>query len=219
MIKLKNYQKEVLYGCEDEGQDGILDISKKLFKAKETIWRLEMQMSKPKSGPRFFEKGFNLIELMIVVAIIGVLASIAIPEYRDHLARVRVSEGLNLASGVKAAVAEHWASHGSFISDYPSTDPICTTANINCTKAYGVDPTTGKYSIDVLVGYGGSIVITYNQLLDPNRSSGYTLVLQLAPGEGSLNWVCFSEGQTTKDGVTTYATPSLPAKYAPPICR
>ena len=178
-----------------------------------------MQMSKPKSRPRSFEKGFNLIELMIVVAIIGVLASIAIPEYRDHLARARVTEGLNLASGVKAAVAEHWASHGSFISDYPSTDPTCTTANINCTKAYGVDPPTGKYSIDVLVGYGGTIVITYNQLLDPNRSSGYTLVLQPAPGEGGLRWVCFSEGQTTKDGVTTYATPSLPAKYAPPICR
>lgn len=178
-----------------------------------------MQMSKPKPRPRSFEKGFNLIELMIVVAIIGVLASIAIPAYRDYVVRARVTEGLNLTSGVKATVAEYWASHGSFISDYPSTDPTCTTANINCTKAYGVDPPTGKYSIDILVGYGGTIVITYNELLDPNRSSGYTLVVQPAPGEGSLRWVCFSEGQTAKDGVTTNATPTLPPKYAPPICR
>ncbi|MGQ9830535.1 MAG: pilin [Thermochromatium sp.] len=167
---------------------------------------------------RLLQRGFTLIELMIVVAVVGILAVIALPVYRDYLIRARVTEGFNLASAVKIAVTEHWATHKSFISDWPSTDQVCTTANEACTRAYGIEPPTGRYSINVLVGFGGTIIVTFNQLLDP-VAQGYTLVLQPVPREDALDWVCFSDGQTEKNGVTAYATPTLPARYAPPVCR
>ena len=63
------------------------------------------------------QKGFTLIELMIVVAIIGVLAAIAIPAYQDYTIRAQVSEGLTLASGAKAAVSEYYMNHGAWPTD------------------------------------------------------------------------------------------------------
>ncbi len=65
------------------------------------------------------QQGFTLIELMIVVAIIGILAAIAIPAYQDYTIRAQVSEGLNLAGGAKAAVAEYTMDRGSFPDDNP----------------------------------------------------------------------------------------------------
>jgi len=161
-------------------------------------------------------RGFTMIELMIVVAIIGILAAIAVPAYNEHITRARVAEGLALLSPAKAAVGEYyWSNGGQFISGDP-----CTTANADCTRAYGAEPQAGKYTIDILVGWGGTIIVTFNQLLNPNNAEGYTLVLQPVPLDGKLAWACFSAGGTSpKMGVTPNATPSLPAKFAPGECR
>src|ERR1700716_3656331 len=99
------------------------------------------------------QKGFTLIELMIVVAIIGILAAIAIPAYQDYTIRAQVTEGLNLAAPVKTAIAEHYANNGT----WPS-------ALIGGAPALGYTATpTGKYVSGITLGaLTGQIIITYN---------------------------------------------------------
>ena len=93
------------------------------------------------------QKGFTLIELMIVVAIIGILAAIAIPAYQDYTIRAQVTEGLNLSGPLKAAIAESYANNGTWPADMTALG--LTTTSI-----------TGKYVTAVIVT-NGAITITY----------------------------------------------------------
>ncbi len=95
------------------------------------------------------QQGFTLIELMIVVAIIGILAAIAIPAYQDYTIRAQVSEGLNLAGGAKAAVSEYTMDTGTFPTDN-------TVAGISVATDI-----TGKYVDGVQVGANGVITVGY----------------------------------------------------------
>ncbi len=100
------------------------------------------------------QKGFTLIELMIVVAIIGILAAIAIPAYQNYTIRAQVTEGLSLADGWKTSIAEYYANNGAF--------PTCssTTGGAGCIAAAGA--TSGKYVTSVVIGAAaGQILITY----------------------------------------------------------
>ncbi len=92
------------------------------------------------------QKGFTLIELMIVIAIIGILAAIAIPAYQNYTIRAQVTEGLTLADGWKTAISEYYANTGN----WP------TQANLT-----GTQVSVGKYESGVTVTTGGTIVITY----------------------------------------------------------
>ncbi|NNP73974.1 prepilin-type N-terminal cleavage/methylation domain-containing protein [Acinetobacter defluvii] len=137
------------------------------------------------------QKGFTLIELMIVVAIIGILAAIAIPAYQDYTKRSHVSEGLNLAGGAKAAVAEYASSQGTYPADN-------TAAGLAAANAI-----TGKAVKSVSVGQG-QITITYNAKVENDK----TLVLSPISSAGGVNWICKAEGGT-----------AVNQKYLPSNCR
>ncbi len=161
------------------------------------------------------QQGFTLIELMIVVAIIGILAAIAIPAYQDYTVRAQVSEGLRLAAGAKTPVAEPFANTG-----VPPVDRTKAGMSLNPTD------TNGKYVTGVQVATGG-ITITYGN--QANKAiAGKTL--GLTPYESadlSVSWVCGTA--TPQAGVvlmgTSGGTPAIAAttnilpKYGPSACR
>ena len=139
------------------------------------------------------QQGFTLIELMIVVAIIGILAAIAIPAYQDYTIRAQVSEGLNLAGGAKAAVSEYTMDRGSFPDDN-GVAGISDATDI-----------TGKYVVSVTVE-DGKVTVDYGNEAHTTLSTGF---LELSPftNAGSVEWDCRAQGTTIAD------------KHLPAACR
>jgi type IV pilus assembly protein PilA len=159
------------------------------------------------------QKGFTLIELMIVVAIIGILAAIAIPAYQDYTVRAQVTEGLNLAGDLKAAVAEDFANTGA----WPATEQ--TLGMVEGSK-------TGKYVSDVDVA-GGTISITYGLQANATALAAGANLLTLTPMVSNNNdviWVCGYHAPPVgaiapaSGAATVVATTVLP-KYLPSNCR
>jgi type IV pilus assembly protein PilA len=165
------------------------------------------------------QKGFTLIELMIVVAIIGILAAIAIPAYQDYTIRAQVSEGLTLASDVKAGVAEYAAQTGDWPLDLQEAG---LGSAVLGDKA-------GRYveSIDVNTG---TIVIVYGK--DANsKIDGQTLAIQPYTNDnGDVVWQCglsnppagsyVNSGAAAGTGIDSVAVATdLSDKHMPASCR
>jgi type IV pilus assembly protein PilA len=166
------------------------------------------------------QKGFTLIELMIVVAIIGILAAIAIPAYQDYTIRSQVTEGLTLAGAAKAAVAESFSQTGE-----PPANR--TEAGMSATAT----DTSGKYVSEVEVN-GGTIEITYGHEANSKITAAGANLLALVPYEtpdASVAWKCGAandpSGATLLGTNTTGATPApdtattVAVKYLPKACR
>lgn len=126
------------------------------------------------------QKGFTLIELMIVVAIIGVLASIALPAYQDYTRRARVVEGLSLALGVKAAIAEYYSAMNVFPANNQSVG-LANPASVNGT------------SVSSITVNANVITIQFNTLVS---TAATTLILTATSGAGGLTWNCQSAAST-----------------------
>lgn len=141
------------------------------------------------------QKGFTLIELMIVIAIIGILAAIAIPAYQDYTIRAQISEGLSLGDGAKTSMAEFFNNYGHFPANNASAG-LATAASIS-----------GKYVSSVNVGTTvGQIQITYSGPKINSKVAGGVLALSAIDKAGSVDWTC-----KAISGIST--------KYLPSNCR
>ncbi len=146
------------------------------------------------------QKGFTLIELMIVVAIIGILAAIAIPAYQDYTIRAQVSEGMNLSAAAKAAVTEFFQDRGIF----PNNN---TDAGLSLAKTI-----SGNYVKTVTVQAGnGQIQMLYSNTApqEANKAiNNAVLILSPITNAGSVDWNC-------RGGTTLSTNP----QWLPAACR
>ncbi|MBH6030353.1 pilin [Neisseria meningitidis] len=156
------------------------------------------------------QKGFTLIELMIVIAIVGILAAVALPAYQDYTARAQVSEAILLAEGQKSAVTEYYLNHGIWPGDNNSAG-VASSTDIK-----------GKYVKEVKVAKG--VITAEMKSSGVNKEiQGKKLSLWAKRQDGSVKWFCGQPvtraANATNANVTADGTNKIDTKHLPSTCR
>jgi type IV pilus assembly protein PilA len=150
------------------------------------------------------QKGFTLIELMIVIAIIGILAAIAIPAYQNYTIRAQVTEGLTLADGWKTAIAEYYATTGNWPTQ---------------TNLTGTQVSVGKYESQVTVNASGVVEITYGGQANSKILNAKLALVPYTNANGDVLWRCglatAPSGTSSGGSNTTNVSP----QYLPTSCH
>ena len=150
---------------------------------------------------KYVQQGFTLIELMIVVAIIGILAAVALPAYNDYTARAQVAEAMTLSSSLKTGLADWYADRGSFPAAVASISSVTSGKYVSVITFVGV-LTTGTMNINATMKTKG-----VNQALSE-------LVFSIATTSGAKHWSCGSQ-----TGMQSAATTSILDKHLPSACK
>ena len=158
------------------------------------------------------QKGFTLIELMIVVAIIGILAAIAIPAYQDYTIRAQVTEGLNLMSDMKAGVAEFYAQEGAWPTGLGAIG-----------ISGGAASKTGKYVSQIDMD-NGTLVATFGLQANENIATQTLSLKPFVSANGDVIWVCGNRAEPAgaveaSSGDSGDVATTLAGKYLPGTCR
>ena len=160
------------------------------------------------------QKGFTLIELMIVVAIIGILAAIAIPAYQNYVIRSQVSEGATLADGVQIAMADYYAQNGTWPANI-----VCAVAAAGCLNFPGA--VTGQYVTATATTGKGDINLTYGGRANANIAGKVLSIYAALSANNDIVWICGTQalpaGAVSQGGAA--ATTTVAAQYLPRNCQ
>ena len=152
------------------------------------------------------QKGFTLIELMIVVAIIGILAAIALPAYQDYTIKAQVSEGPQLSEGLKTAIAEYYAANGAWPAGMSDIGMSANTVS-------------GSYTSSITQA-AGVLTITYGLKANTKVANSTLLISGAVDSNGDIAWVCGGSAVPTGFSAAGSATGgTVVAKYLPATCK